>query len=196
MKICLKGGARDLRDLLEANAHQGAGVAGQLLPGRAQDIARNDAPQDLAGGGHQQVGQAVCRRGTGHSGGGTRGRAGAVGAARGRSGGGACRGRGAGGGVSRHNAGDEALQVRIIHGQIFHIVQHAVAPQVAGHIVQDEPVDLSGIVDGIVANIEVTQCYPPIGGWDEPSQPHPPKLYPESLHRWPGRQRPAQWHWY
>ena len=52
------------------------------------------------------------------------------------------------------------FRMELIDGQIFHIVQHAVAPQVAGHIVQDEPVDLSGIVDGIVADIEVTQCYP------------------------------------
>ena len=41
----------------------------------------------------------------------------------------------------------------VVGGDILHIVQHTVVPQVTGHIVQDELVDLPLRVGGVVADI-------------------------------------------
>ncbi len=43
---------------------------------------------------------------------------------------------------------DQTLQVRVVHGQILHIVQHTVIPQVTGNVVQDQAVDLTGLIEG------------------------------------------------
>ena len=37
--------------------------------------------------------------------------------------------------------------------EVAHIVQHAVGPQVAGHIIEDQPVDLPGGVGGVILHI-------------------------------------------
>ena len=50
-----EGSAGDLGDLLEAEAQKCAGVAGQALPCRAEDVAGDNAPQDLCGGGYHDA---------------------------------------------------------------------------------------------------------------------------------------------
>ena len=39
-------------------------------------------------------------------------------------------------------------------------IQRGILPQVAGHIVEDDPVDLTGGVGGVVADVVLTQRYP------------------------------------
>ena len=57
--------AGDGSDLTKTNAQQRAGVARQLVPCGRKDIAADDAPEDLTGGGYQQAGDFLdrCSRG-------------------------------------------------------------------------------------------------------------------------------------
>ena len=143
---------------LEADAQQRTGVAGQLLPGRGEDIAGDDAPQDLARRGHQKardlVGHGPLRRGIG------RPRCPVLVTGGGSGSGSARRGRTAGRICAGVEAGDEALEVGVIGSEVLHVIQHTVLPQVAGHIVQDEAVDLASLIDGVVADVRTAQCDP------------------------------------
>ena len=150
----LEGGAGDGRDLPETDAQQGAGVAGQAVPRRAQDVAADDAPQDLAGGRHQQAGHFL------HGGGG-RGAGAAAGAgirrcprrAAGRGTGAGRRGRM--GRTAGRAAGRTGLlkESGDVGGEVLDIVQHAIAPQIAGDVIEDQPVDLPFFIGGEIADI-------------------------------------------
>ena len=141
----LEGGAGDLCHLFEADAQQRTGVAGQLLPRGREDIAGDDAPQDLAGGGHQQVRHLPGYRGSGRGGsssgraaGGSRSTCGAGGRTGSGRGGGRLRGgSGTGGIAARLEAANKALEIGVVGGEVLHVVQHAVLPQIAGDVVQD-----------------------------------------------------------
>ena len=116
------GSAGDLGDLLEAEAQKCAGVAGQALPCRAEDVAGDNAPQDLCGGGYHNALHLTddCI--------------------------------GINGAVTRLRL-DGAEKGAVVGGDILHIVQHTVVPQVAGHIVQNKRVDLPLRIGGVVADI-------------------------------------------
>ena len=107
---------------MEAEAQKCAGVAGQAFPRGAEDVAGDNAPQDLCGGGYHDALHLTddCI--------------------------------GINGAVARLSL-DGAEKGAVVRGDVLHIVQHTVVPQVTGHVVQDELVDLPLRVGGVVADI-------------------------------------------
>ena len=74
---------------------------------------------------------------------------------------------------------DESEPVDVVRGagcgadEVGHIIQHPVGPQVAGGIVQDEPVNRHRSHPRCSNGHPRQKVSPPIGGWDLPSQPTP-----------------------
>ena len=54
----------------------------------------------------------------------------------------------------------QCLQFRVVDCHILDIIQHAVGPQVAGDIVEDQAVDLALLIQRIVADIQKIQVCP------------------------------------
>ena len=48
---------------------------------------------------------------------------------------------------------DGAEEGAVVGSNIFHVIQHAVIPQVTGNVVQDELIDLALRIGGVVADI-------------------------------------------
>ena len=118
--------------LPQTKAEQAIRVGCDLLPQSGEDVAVDHTPQHFAGGGHQNILQVVHDLIL-------RIRAVAL----------------AGG-----NDFGQRLQFRVVDCHILDIIQHAVGPQVAGDIVQDQAVDLALLIQRIVADVQKIQVCP------------------------------------
>ena len=121
---------------LEQIACQLVGAAGHAFPHTAADASVHKAPQKVAGAGQHDLGHIACD--------------------------GSCigAGRGACGGTGRRAGGCGAAGRGDIVDEVFHVVQHAVSPQITRDIVQDQAIDLTVLIGGIVAHIGIRKCYP------------------------------------
>ena len=119
---------------VEGIAGEASGAGRQALPERRADAAVHDAPQDLAGGGEDDVLHVRDDLAVGFG------------------------GRCCGGAAVAVGEGGFYLGVDLVAhggGEVLHVVQHGVGVEVAGDVRKDEAVDLALLIGGVVADVGV-----------------------------------------